>query len=416
MVAMLLLRSKWSVAVAIVVSVSAGVLFCSGYTPSNSGKQSTISDTAYAGTASCRSCHQAIYDSFLATAHYRTSRPASAATIKGSFDSGKNVFSYNPFMQVRLEAEGEQHFQTVYVNGEPTHRESFDIVVGSGKKGQTFLYWKEAQLYQLPVSWFVPSQSWCNSPGYPPGMPRFNRLIPARCIECHGSGAVAETNENNVSYFDRNSIEYGISCERCHGPAAAHVNWHTQHPGDKQSKFMQSQDKWTRAQQVDLCALCHSGIRVPLKPAFSFTAGDRLEDFSRPKYNADSAAMLDVHGNQYGLMTSSKCFLNSNMTCSSCHDTHRQEAGNLAVFSARCLNCHGEGAKAVCKINPGNAFVLHENCIDCHMPLLPSKAIFLQMADPGKSTADPVRTHFVSVYPDAMKAFMKQVKRKQKHT
>jgi Cytochrome c554 and c-prime len=98
-----------------------------------------------------------------------------------------------------------------------------DIVVGSGKKGQTYLYWKENLLYQLPISYYVPTKSWCNSPGYPAGVPHFSRLIGVRCLECHSSRVAYEDAGNNVNYIDRKSIEYGVDCERCHGASANHV-------------------------------------------------------------------------------------------------------------------------------------------------------------------------------------------------
>jgi hypothetical protein len=393
--------------------VYAGVMLCSGFSKTNTTvRTGKFSDSLFAGSASCIKCHKAVYDSFAGTAHYLTSRPSAAAFIKGSFDSGQNDFRFNQFIDVKLEKKDSGFFQTVYINGEATHSESMDIVVGSGKKGQTYLYWKENLLYQLPVSYYVPTKSWCNSPGYPVGMPRFNRLIGARCLECHGSNAVVEDAGNNVNYFDKSSIVYGVNCERCHGPSAGHVAYHIAHPQEKTAKYILNEKSLGRQQNLDRCALCHSGVRTAIKPAFSFKAGDKLEDFSLPKYNTDSVAMLDVHGNQYGLLTSSKCFKNSQMTCSSCHNVHGREVNEPALYSQRCMNCHNGTAQPECKVKPTAGIVLSENCIDCHMPSLPSKAIFLQLADPSKSTADFVRSHRVAIYSEATKEFIKQAKAK----
>jgi hypothetical protein len=51
------------------------------------------------------------------------------------------------------------------------------------------------------------------------------------------------------------------------------------------------------------------------------------------------------------------------------------------------------------------------NCIDCHMPKLPSKAIFLQAADADKSSPDFVRTHRIAIYRDATKSFLRNAGR-----
>ena len=138
------IKKQHCITLLLLAMVYAGTVLCSGYRESGpTVNRNAFSDSLYAGTASCMNCHKAIYDSFIGTAHFLTSRPAAAQFIKGSFDSGQNHFSYNPFMEVRLEKKENDFFQTVYINGEPSHSEAMDIVVGSGKKGQTYLYWKE---------------------------------------------------------------------------------------------------------------------------------------------------------------------------------------------------------------------------------------------------------------------------------
>jgi len=141
--------------------------------------------------------------------------------------------------------------------------------------------------------------------------------------------------------------------------------------------------------------------------------GDRLEDFSLLTYDKEGAPSLDVHGNQYGLLTSSKCFLKSGtMDCSSCHNVHKEEIKAPELFSMRCMNCHNENLHNNCTLPEVKNKSLTSNCIDCHMPVLPSNQIFLQLDDPKKSTPDFVRTHRIAIYPDATKAFLKKIKNK----
>ena len=92
-----------------------------------------------ADAASCRPCHQAITDSFIRTAHYLDSRPADARSIKGSFEEGKNRFVYNQFMEVIMIRDGRRFLQSGRVNGIETVSAPFDIVIGSCRKGQTYL-------------------------------------------------------------------------------------------------------------------------------------------------------------------------------------------------------------------------------------------------------------------------------------
>jgi hypothetical protein len=395
------------VIISLALLVAIGAMLCSGFGYDKKSAIRNLPDSLYVGSQACRRCHQAIYDSFLSTAHNLTSVQASGKFIKGSFDPERNHFSYNKFMEVVLEKKNDSYFQTSYINGLPLQSESFDIVIGSGRKGQTYLYWKDDQLFQLPVSYSKRTDSWCNSPGYPVSMARFDRVIPANCLECHGSFAKFDQ-ANNITFFNKTSIVYGVNCERCHGPAARHVNFHLQNPQEKTGYFISTKKTFTRQQSLDVCALCHGGVRQALKPPFSFVAGDKLTDFSVPTYNEDSAALLDVHGNQYGLLMASKCFKQSEMNCASCHNVHKEEINVPALYSSRCMNCHNEASHKTCTLPQTTSLGLSNNCIDCHMPVLPSKKIFLQSNDPDKSSPDFVRTHLISIYPEITKQFIQK--------
>ncbi|HYJ62589.1 MAG TPA: hypothetical protein VEV62_02510 [Parafilimonas sp.] len=111
-------------------------------------------------------CHKDIYVSHIKTAHYLTSGVANAQSIKGSFEADKNSFVYNKFMKVVMEKKHGNFFQLAYAGNEEYQSEPFDIVIGSARKGQTYLYWRGDKLFQLPVSYYSTLNSWCNSPGF----------------------------------------------------------------------------------------------------------------------------------------------------------------------------------------------------------------------------------------------------------
>ena len=187
----------------------------------------------FAGSASCANCHKAISDSHVHTAHYLTSQVASQKNIKGSFEEGKNSFSYNYERAVTMEKRDDGFYQVEYDNGEEKKAARFDIVVGSGTKGQTYLYWVKNRLFELPITYFTAADRWTNSPGYPNRV-IFNRPITSRCLECHStyikktSAAGKEPEE-----YDHDQVIYGVDCEKCHGPAAKHVAFQTQNPNEK---------------------------------------------------------------------------------------------------------------------------------------------------------------------------------------
>lgn len=350
---------------------------------------------AFAGSLTCQKCHANVYDSFVHTAHYLTSRPASKEYVKGSFQENENVYSF-PNSKVVMEAVGDDLYQVSFKEGKREMQHRIDVVVGSGRKGQTYLYWRRNELFQLPISWYVTGHEWMNSPGFPDSV-KFDRLIPGRCLECHSTIFKTIYLPGQPDIFDREKIIYGVDCERCHGPAAAHVNFHSAYPQEKTARYIINAAHLSRQQQLEACALCHSGMGESARPSFSFLPGDTLSHFFLPGSTRDTAN-FDVHGNQYGLLTASKCFRMSKMTCSSCHNTHTTERNDLKLFSQRCMNCHSTSAGNFCKMAPEIGPSIVNNCIDCHMPLKPSQALTFRVSGKKDQIADSVRTHLIAIY------------------
>lgn len=370
----------------------------------------------FAEASSCATCHKTIYDSYVATAHYHTSSPASLTTIKGSFTAPDNIFHFSNATDVIMEKRDSGLFQAAYANGKLQEIHRFDITVGSGRKAQTYLYWLDGKYFQLPLSYFVPAQEWANSPGFPASHPKFDRLIPSTCFGCHtsmvGLKDVKLTGLQLTEEFEKGRVAYGIDCQRCHGPAADHVDFHSEHPQEKEARFMTKIDTLKNLQKLDMCALCHSGLKPLQKSAFLFKPGEALADYILPTIPYPiKPKEMDVHGNQLQLLTASKCFIKSkDMNCSSCHDPHTTER-NMQMFSTRCMNCHNADSHNFCKMTSLPSNVLQQNCIDCHMPALPSSSITLLTDGQKSPTPDSIRTHLITIYPDATKKIMARLQK-----
>src|SRR5688572_10163529 len=233
----------------------------------------------FAGSATCTNCHKDITTKHLQTAHYLTSREAATEYFRGSFENGKNSFTYNPGQKVSLEKRDKDFYQVEYLHGEEKTGRRMDIIIGSGAMGQSFLSWKGNQLHQLPVTWFSAANQWSNSPGYP-NKPIFNRQITSRCLECHTTYAKTLSAPGvEPEKFDRREIIYGVDCEKCHGPAAKHVEYQAQNPAILTAKYIINPKTFSRQQNLDLCASCHGGRLEKSRPSFEFQAGDRLAEF-----------------------------------------------------------------------------------------------------------------------------------------
>src|SRR5688500_10581682 len=140
-----------------------------------------------AGTETCPDCQQSIAESDSHTPHFLTSRPGTNEPVLGSFDSGKNVYALSERLKVVMEETPSGPVRRAFVAGKEVGKKPIDITLGSGRQGQTYLFWEDDVLFQLPVSYHAPSSTWSNSPGYPTGQILFNRSVSSRCLECHST-------------------------------------------------------------------------------------------------------------------------------------------------------------------------------------------------------------------------------------
>jgi hypothetical protein len=303
--------------------------------------------------------------------------------------------TFNPELSFQMETR-DGHFYESAVVTKPGHQrkrtEEIDIVIGSGNKGQTYLYWKGNRLFELPVSYWTPLKRWVNSPGYVDGSADFNRPVTLRCVECHATYFQKLTSAPPDNQYNKDNIVLGISCERCHGPGLSHIQNHPGKAGDSGSFAPMLPIGLARDRQIDICAQCHGGVGQSLAPAFSFQPGGDLaktillEQPTSPK-------QVDVHGNQVILLQRSRCFLSSpNMSCSTCHDVHSVERP-AASYSAQCLHCHQQQQ---CGMFARLGAQIATNCIDCHMPIQESKLLVLDTDDTRLKAK--VRNHWIGIY------------------
>src|SRR5258708_16436996 len=231
----------------------------------------------YVRDEASNSCHQDKAGTYHQTAHAHTSSLPSKDSIHGSFRPGSNTLeTTNPNLSFLMESSPEGFFQTALVKSSPsvvnTRKARFDIVIGSGRKGQTYLYWDEDKLFQLPVTYWTELGEWMNSPGYIDGTANFERSIGPRCFECHAS--LFEPLVPPVPPFNRynkTSVVLGMSCERCHGPGREHVSRYrsASPPRSGAGTAIINPARLSRDRQMDVCALCHGGVGKTLAPTFS---------------------------------------------------------------------------------------------------------------------------------------------------
>ena len=353
----------------------------------------------FVGSNTCIECHAEIYEAHSQTAHFHTSAPANAESIKGSFEKGSNTLELEE-LSFEMIQDGESYYQKkTFKNESHQHPpQKIDIVMGSGNKGQSYLSWEEDKLFQLQASWYPPTETWINSPGFPPQ--DMKRPIRDGCLKCHVTFATNRDFSGYGNQYDTEKMVYRVDCEKCHRPAAKHVIYHRKNPEVEEAKFILKLDTLPRQKRLDVCAQCHSGLRSNIIKgnSFSFLAGENLNEYARNFYTGQADHELDVHGNQYGLLTSSQCFKQSpRMDCSTCHNPHANQRGDLNSFNQTCIDCHHDQTLS-CSAEASVRNTMENSCISCHMPNSPSKSMSFQLGEDSLNTPVYVRTHLIDIY------------------
>lgn len=368
--------------------------------------------TDYAGSESCIQCHQTQYDMALKSSHFKATAPAILGNILGDFDKGNHTFIYDKNTKLVIEKRNDSLYQVLYKNGKEIEAHPFDIVFGA-KHAQTSVYWRDGNTYELPISYYHSIKGWATSPGFPADKPYFDRMVVKDCYSCHASNASSRivqqnSDERNLmsldveDIIDPKTIVYGIDCERCHGPAKKHTEFHLKNPNIKVANSITSFKTLNRQQKLDACALCHGGNDgMKMKSRFDFKPGNNLSDFYRSTRSVTDTATFDVHGNQFRLIAQSKCFINSEkMDCITCHNPHENASKNLASYSEICMSCHQAGIKHSDKtLKTMSGSLLTNNCVECHMPKKSSGAIKFQLSDSKQLSNYILRTHKIGIYP-----------------
>src|ERR1700733_16269320 len=96
--------------------------------------------------------------------------------------------------------------------------ERMDVVIGSGVRGQSYLYWHDDRRFELPVSYWSDGSRWINSPGYKDGTMNFSRAVIPRCLECHATSIVTCHRVESCGMSKTMGHKIADNCIDCHMP------------------------------------------------------------------------------------------------------------------------------------------------------------------------------------------------------
>ncbi len=349
----------------------------------------------------CGQCHAEHWSEFQQSPHFRTSSEPSREGTPGSYEPPDNrVKTFHPQAWFEVVAKPNGFYQQLlieYQGQSYLHEARMDLVLGSGKLGQSFLSWTNDALHQLPVSYFTDGARWGHSPGVDFTDENFNfaRPITERCLDCHATWF--ERVPQTLNRFARHEFQLGVTCSRCHGSGREHVAHHQAHPNETDPHAIANPAKLTRDLAVAVCAQCHSGEAELVTTGFRYQPGHPLAEY----LVQDSAdleidnSIPDPHAaNQLRRLETSACFRQSEMTCFTCHDPHRNERGHEMFLVDRCFKCHQPDD---CHQRKLTGEAIDRLCIECHMPLVE----YADIRRPGQDSMPipKMRDHRIQVWP-----------------
>ena len=364
-----------------VLATLCGLAACKPPAPQAAPEESPFLNTgegvAYVGDAACAQCHEKLVASYQTHGMAQSYYPLTAGNAVEAWP-GTPVYHRGTNLYYRAYRANGKYYQEEYrmEGGRKTHElvREMKYVMGSGSAARTYFDEENAWYHQLPLSWYTQEKKWDFSPGYRQANARFDRLVPTRCMTCHN--AYPDAVPFTEGKYTR--VPQGISCERCHGPGALHVEERLASPDVEGVDYtIVNPEHLPFARRMDVCGQCHLQSAVSLlregQDAFSFRPGMALDAYQSLYAVAgkeDEGRIRVISHSER--MQRSACFVASRtMDCVTCHDPHEgfRDKGP-AYFNDTCLGCHAPAALEA-RFAGTPAAPDHQpqsNCTGCHMP------------------------------------------------
>jgi Tfp pilus assembly protein PilF len=328
--------------------------------PAATADQKKPTADRYAGNAACATCHASIYASYSKTFMAHASGPATEKLMAADFVHSPSKVHF------RIFGDSNTAWLSFERPGDATVRGQRQLLyfIGSGRRGQTYFFAVDGFLFESPVNWYANRQVWDMAPGYstaheiPMNLPAFTS-----CLHCHVSGMQPPLPGTENKYAMPVFTQEGVSCERCHGPGAAHVK----------GGPIVNPAKSNPQRRDAVCMQCHLEGRAAIERAgkhvFEFRPGDDLSDYIRYYVVAGDQGQGLGAVSQFEALSQSMCKKKSGdvMSCTSCHNPHFSPSATerVSYYRGKCLACHG--ASLGTKHHPEQP-----DCAACHMPASPS--------------------------------------------
>ena len=343
---------------------------------------SPSADETFAGSKSCRECHQKFYELWATSHHGLAMQPYTPDFARQNLTPPQTPIRIGRNAYIACIGANEGWVLEQKPDGQMRHR---IVHVMGGKNVYYFLTPLErGRLQTLPVAYDVRAKEWFDTaasgvrhfPGADTDTPlhwtdpyyTFN----TSCYSCHVS-QLAKNYDLSADTYRTTWAEPGINCEACHGPAQKHVELCQSAQADQVLKDPRIiVTKSFSAEQINaMCNSCHAKM-TPIST--SFEPGERYFDhfdlttLEHPDFYPDGRDL----GENYTMTTwqMSPCAKAGELSCSHCHTSSgRYRFKNAENPNAACLPCHQERVKNFTDHTHHDVNSTGSQCVACHMPM-----------------------------------------------
>lgn len=355
----------------------------------------TSTYAAYAGSATCKPCHEKAYAKWAESNHALAERPL-APDDRPAFDPARSFAHGTQTTHVALGPDGRPVITALGASGAPeTHQPQ--RIIGNDPLRQFLVSFPGGRLQTLEASYDPHKEEWFNVFGNEDRRPgewghwtgrgmNWNSM----CASCHNT-RVRKNYDPATDAYRTAMAEPAVSCEACHGPMQDHVAWQQRHTpttastqsppfGTRQSAIGTPKDptivRLSKQQWFDTCGSCHAR---QAQLTGDFKPGDDYFDHYA-LIVVDASDLYHPDGQVRDEDFELAAFMGSRMhaagvRCNDCHDPH--DAMPVLGGNALCMKCHSAPTKDF-PTAPAIDAARHSfhkpgtpgsQCVDCHMPV-----------------------------------------------
>ena len=338
---------------------------------------SVTKSLSFVGREECARCHVEQNDRWQTSHHDRSMQVVNAENVLGDFGNitleqqGYRIrfFRRDDMFLVETEnGEGElTEYEIAYTFGvDPLQQ--YLIGFPDGRYQALDMAWDSRPITQGGQRWFRLQPEALYEPGDPLHWTGIAYTWNAMCADCHSTN-FEKNYDASLNRYGSTFAEIDVSCEACHGPGSAHMDWAAQVATASRSaegpnitggssglvvQFPRSADRsWlidadtglahrvpesTSQVEIETCGRCHAR-RGAIAAEYGFdrplTDSYRISLLERGLYHGDGQILDEVY--VYGSFLQSRMY-QQGVSCSDCHEPH-----SLRLYSqgnSLCNRCH----------------------------------------------------------------------------